>query len=256
MSSVSDSCEPRSEVAKAYYYFKSVNSQEMLPWMQNGLGTVFACRVVYYLRDAETQGASTVAQREVFACASLRDCLAESSAFYKRAADGTEVCGFLDERFRNNDLDLYLKLGLHYSEAQRSLTSPPFVAKVGTPEKYSDTVELKLSNLLQCLQQQFVPAIFLSAAQANGVLATVRDQTPRKKTYFVSSAGHYLRLAFAWLPGATLESDFSYYCPAVDVNGRVDREFRAAYDSALPGLEAGWDEIEQAILRTCSNTRC
>jgi hypothetical protein len=181
-------------------------------------------------------------------------CLEEAKARYELAAADSEPCSFVDKRRRNNVLDLYLKLGLHFESARATLRAYPWASDLSTPQSFSESVRAHLADLLECWDGDFVPVIFLSAAQAYGVIATVLPVGADERQDAVKSAAHYLRLALSWIPATTLESsDFRYFCAAVEDN-RLHDDFAASFQAALPGLgRSPFGDVEDKIRFACGD---
>lgn len=250
---IGDSCGPDEDLVDSLKYYRAVTSEEARRSRLNGLGTVFACRVALYLRALEAGQQADVPEWETPSCSSLRDCLEEAIENYDAAAEGSETCGFLDKRLRNNILDLYLKIGRHFKLASRYLNAPPFDRQVATPSAFAATLEDQIHQLTACSRRgEFVPATFLSSAQAFGVMADVLGPSSANRDSVLAGAANYLNLSFAWLPGTTSESDFSYFCAALDIDNRLSDTFLSSFRATLPGVERYPEsELERKIQQTC-----
>lgn len=253
MRSVSDACKPVEELEKGFLYYGAVTSTELLSSRVNGLGTVASCRMILFLRASENGGGLAVPQWVPPACSSARECLEVALGSYEASAKDAEQCSFRDKRLRNNRLDLYLKMGRHFSASRRELNSATVNLGFASPRLFAQAVREQLEELILCTEQgEFVPATFLSAAQAYGVMSSILEPADPERQLALENAARYLRFAAAWLPGATDESDLSYFCSALGQGRIVDSAFSSSFSEALPGVRGFPEaELEDRLRRAC-----
>ncbi|HZH30526.1 MAG TPA: hypothetical protein VEY11_07160 [Pyrinomonadaceae bacterium] len=248
------------ELVKALRYFEAVeklqykapeDSKHYRSDASNGKGTIYSNTFSAYIRG---QGSTSLNQEQLnnlkVVCANPAQCAMRALESYEDAAKGFEPCSYQGKRKLNNTTDLMLRIGHHYKDVAKELTSHPFINWMRTPLSLANEIEQHIQNLMTCnASKPFLSTFALTAAQGYGVSARLKSQAGVDAAPNLLTAARYLRLANSFEPLNISKWDLSYFCLAV-TDQAVSPSFIEAIRSTPDGLPSAEGLLEM-IQKKC-----
>lgn len=176
----------------------------------NGRGVIYGRAVRPLARDPNAEAHLT--------CSDAVTCANNALKEYE-AAGASSGCSFVEVRTQNNIIDLLLKVGFYYEKLEKQSIELSKVCDTKAKDKagLATCIEARVKKLMDCTKtNDFIPIAYVTAAQAYGLITTLRLASDSKADVRqeTEAAGNYLRLAKIQLKEDTIfKEDFSYFQP-------------------------------------------
>jgi hypothetical protein len=245
-----DDCSSVSSINRALSHFKKASYLDRTATLSNALGNVYNCAAQALIKASD--GNEYAGQSLKTICPDLSTCLSQAVRLYKEAAEGAEDCSFEAKRYRNNLLDLKMKLALVYDDYNvRKAAVGELRPWLGSPESLATSIKEDITNLLACNSYgNTIPIVFVTASHAFGARSLLLSEGSKERLASLKAAGAYLRLAMSMRPRDFERWHLACFCSASS-NKRHWRAFLQGYNS-LPGLAEDISRVSGAIDYVCS----
>jgi hypothetical protein len=249
-------CDNAETLTIAFDHFRNISDRRLSSDRMNGLGTVYACVASVLLKAPSSRELGTDQLKELREiCNGVEDCSFRGLRAYRESSKNADRCSFVDKRRRNNTVDLLTRLGNSYPQLNTAGFPHPFSNWIDTPAEFREHLRVETDSMVSCISRPpFIPALFVTAAQAHGTTAflalTESDTSGAVQSH--KAAGNFLRLAYALQPSNLNDWDVTSFCSTLTPSGDLRAEFLSGMNSPVPGFSVPEVAIlKRSIVRQC-----
>jgi hypothetical protein len=168
-----DDCSRPEAISGSLDMLSEIRLQSSMNVVYNLKGNIRSCAAYHSLRpDSKSIG-------EI--CSDTLACFSLSIRDYERAGSDSRYCSFDYKRWKNNELDLLIRLAMSKESVEESMEEGNRASQLGmwlsSPSAFAYAIEEKVNSMWQCNKYEpFIPLIIYTSSQAEATVGMLKEK--------------------------------------------------------------------------------